>query len=153
MWPRLRKVEEKRHLSFPFPWEFQTPSPIWEPQTSLSSLGIPDFLSTCLRTDSHSERWTPQVGRCLLCYWREGDDRGWDGWIASPTWWTWVWTNSRSWWWTGKPGMLQSMGVTKIQTRLSDWTELRAYDYSNRKFCAIHTKILKFMNEFSKVQG
>ena len=39
----------------------------------------------------------------------EGDDRGWDGWMASPTQWTWVWVSSRSWWWTGKPGMLQSM--------------------------------------------
>ena len=36
----------------------------------------------------------------------EGDDRGWDGWMASPTQWTWVWINSRSWWWTGRPGML-----------------------------------------------
>ena len=56
---------------------------------------------------------------------REGDDRGWDGWMASPTQWTWVWVNSGSWWWTGKPGMLQSMGVTKSRTWLSDWTELK----------------------------
>ena len=40
----------------------------------------------------------------------EGNDRGWDGWMASPTWWTWVWVSSKSWWWTGKPGVLQSMG-------------------------------------------
>ena len=40
----------------------------------------------------------------------EGDDRGWDGWMASPTWWTWVWVNSGRWWWTGKPGVLQFMG-------------------------------------------
>ena len=40
----------------------------------------------------------------------EGDDRGWDGWMASLTRWTWVWENSGSWWWTGKPGVLQSMG-------------------------------------------
>ena len=40
----------------------------------------------------------------------EGDNRGWDGWMASPTRWTWVWAVSRSWWWTGKPGVLQSMG-------------------------------------------
>ena len=40
----------------------------------------------------------------------EGDDRGRDGWMASLTQWTWVWASSRSWWWTGKPGMLQSMG-------------------------------------------
>ena len=41
----------------------------------------------------------------------EGDDRGWDGWMASLTQWTWVWASSRSWWWTGKPGVLQSMGL------------------------------------------
>ena len=53
----------------------------------------------------------------------EGDDRGWDGWMASPTWWTWVWVNSGSWWWTGRPGVLQFMG-SQSWTRLSDWTEL-----------------------------
>ena len=52
----------------------------------------------------------------------EGDDRGWDGWMASPTQWTWVWVDSRSWWWTGRPGMLRSMGL-QSRTRLSDWTE------------------------------
>ena len=36
----------------------------------------------------------------------EGDDRGWDGWMASPTQWTWVWVDSRSWWWTGRPDVL-----------------------------------------------
>ena len=40
----------------------------------------------------------------------ERDDRGWDVWMASPTRWTWVWVNSRSWWWTGRPGMLRFMG-------------------------------------------
>ena len=40
----------------------------------------------------------------------EGDDRGWAGWMASPTQWTWVWVNSGSWWWTGRPSMLRSMG-------------------------------------------
>ena len=53
----------------------------------------------------------------------EGDNRGWDGWMASPTHWAWVWVNSRSWQWTEKPGVLQSMGVTKSQTQLSDWTD------------------------------
>ena len=52
------------------------------------------------------------------------DDRGWDGWMASLTRWTRVWASSGSWWWTGKPGMLQSMGVAESQTWLSDWTEL-----------------------------
>ena len=56
----------------------------------------------------------------------EGDDRGWDGWMASPTPWTCVRVNSRSWWWTGKPGMLQSMGLQRVGhnwvTELN-WTE------------------------------
>ena len=54
----------------------------------------------------------------------EEDNRGWNGWIASPTLWTWRWVNSGSWWWTGKPGKLQSMG-SQSQTLLSElnWTE------------------------------
>ena len=44
----------------------------------------------------------------------EWDDRGWDGWMASPTQWTWVWVNCRSWWWTGRPGVLQYMGSHRI---------------------------------------
>ena len=54
----------------------------------------------------------------------EGDDRGWGGWMESVTQWTWVWVSSGSWWWTGKTGVLQSMGVTKNRTWLSNWTEL-----------------------------
>ena len=50
----------------------------------------------------------------------EGDDRGWDGWMASPTQWTWVWVSSGSWWWTGRPAV---HGVAKSWTWLSDWTE------------------------------
>ena len=53
---------------------------------------------------------------------REGGDRWWHSWMASPTWWTWVWSSSGSWWWTGKVGMLQSMGS---QRGRHDWvTEL-----------------------------
>ena len=51
----------------------------------------------------------------------EGDDRGWDGWMASSTQCTWVWASSRSWWWTGKPGVLQSMGSD--MTEWLNWTE------------------------------
>ena len=43
------------------------------------------------------------------------DDRGWDGWLASPAWWTWVWGSSGSWWWTGKSGMLQPMGSQRVR--------------------------------------
>ena len=44
------------------------------------------------------------------------DNRGWDGCLVSPTRWRWVWTSSRSWWWMGKPGMLQSMGSQRVST-------------------------------------
>ena len=45
----------------------------------------------------------------------EGGNRGWDGWMASPTKWTWVWASSGSWWWTGKPVVLQSMGLQRVR--------------------------------------
>ena len=52
----------------------------------------------------------------------EGDDRGWNGWTASPTRWAWVWVNAGSWWWTGWPGMLRFMGSQRVR---HDWgTEL-----------------------------
>ena len=52
----------------------------------------------------------------------KGDGRGWDGWMASLTQWTWVWVNSGSWWWTGRSGVLQSMGSQIVR---HDWaTEL-----------------------------
>ena len=58
---------------------------------------------------------------------RRGDDRGWDGCMASLTWWTWVWVNSRSWWWTGRPGVLQFMGLQRVG---HDWvTELTETDF------------------------
>ena len=44
----------------------------------------------------------------------EGDDKRWDGWMASPTQWTWIWVNSGSWWWTGRPGMLQPFGSWRV---------------------------------------
>ena len=43
-----------------------------------------------------------------------GDDKGWDGWMASPTQWTWVWVDSRSWWWTGRPGVLRFIGSQRV---------------------------------------
>ena len=67
----------------------------------------------------------------------EEDDRGWDGWMTEDEmvgWhhchvrWTWVWVSSRSWWWTGKPGMLQSVGLPRVRHNWAtelNWTELK----------------------------
>ena len=88
------------------------------------------------RTDAEAETsilWPPhtKTWKRLWC-WEglraggEGDDRGWDGWMASLTRWTWVWVNSGSWWWTGRPGVLWFMGLQRVRhewvTELN-WTE------------------------------
>ena len=75
------------------------------------------------RSDAKAETpilWSPNVKRWLIGKdpeagrdWRQEDDRGWDGWMASLTWCTWVWVNSGSWWWTGRPGMLRFMGLQR----------------------------------------
>ena len=67
----------------------------------------------------------------------EGDDRGWHGWMASPTQWTWVWVSPGNWRWTGRPGVLQSRGSQRVghewATELN-WTEL-LYVFK----CSLHT--------------
>ena len=64
----------------------------------------------------------------------EGDNRGWDGWMASPTQWTWVWVDCGSWRWTGRPGVLQSMGLKSIRhdwVTEPNWTEPGSFLHSN----------------------
>ena len=72
---------------------------------------------------------------------REGDNRGWDGWMASLTQWTLVWMNSRRWWWTGRPGMLWFVGSQRVRhewaNELTDW-------YNHTGMNAILTYIVKF---------
>ena len=66
----------------------------------------------------------------------EGDDRGWDGWMASLTRWTWVWVNSGSWWWTGRSGMLWFMGSQRVGHDWAiemNWTELNIDHGQQRK--------------------
>ena len=74
----------------------------------------------------------------------EGDDRGWDGWVASPTQWTRVWVNSRSWWWTGRPGVLWIVGLQRIR---HDWvTELSCSLYKLIVFTIFGQKVFCFLN-------
>ena len=67
----------------------------------------------------------------------EGDGRGWDSWMASMTWWTWVWISSRSWWWTEKPGVLQSTGLQRVGhnwvTELN-WRSWHLFPFSSVQF-------------------
>ena len=66
----------------------------------------------------------------------EGDGSGWDGWMASPTQITWVWVYSGSWWWTGRPGLLQPTGLQRV--RLT-WTELMYIPYFVYPFSSKHS--------------
>ena len=91
-----------------------------KPENSLEGLmlKLQYFGHLMQRADSFAK--TLMLGR--LRAGGEGDDRGWDGWMASPTQWTWVWVDSGSWWWTGRPGMLRFMGSQRVG---HDWvTEL-----------------------------
>ena len=84
------------------------------------------------RTDAEAETpillvtWCEKRNRWKRAwYWErltagEGGDRGRDGWMASPTRWTWVWASSGRWWWTGRPGVLQSMGSQRVR---QDWAK------------------------------
>ena len=81
------------------------------------------------RTDSMEK--TLMLGK--IEGWRRRDDRGCDGWMASQRWWTWVWVNSGSWWWVGKPGMLQSTGSQRVghnwATELNWHIDLKCHFY------------------------
>ena len=61
---------------------------------------------------------------------REGDDRGWDGWMALPTQCTWAWVGSGSWWWTVKPGMLWFMGSQRVR---HDWDSATELNWTNTR--------------------
>ena len=71
----------------------------------------------------------------------EGNDRGWDGWMASPTQWTWIWVNSRSWWKTGRPGMLQFIRSQRVRhnwaTELNCTERWHCYSTIILKWCII----------------
>ena len=83
----------------------------------------PQYLATSCEELTHWKRFWCWEG---LGAREEGDDRGWDGWMALPTRWTWVWVNSGSWWWTGRTGVLRFMGSQRVGhnwvTELN-WTE------------------------------
>ena len=91
------------------------------------------------RTDAEADNpivWPPDVKNWLIgkgpdagkdWRWEEKGMTGWDGWMTSLTQWTWVWVSSGSWWWTGRPGVLQSMGSQRVRhdwVTEMNWTKL-----------------------------
>jgi len=93
--------------------------------------------------------------------WGEGDDRGWDGWMASLTQWTWVWVDSGSWWWTGRPGVLQFMGLLTSNTTSFAWiwtvfksmcylvASLFYWKYCVMSLCCVHPSFLSLLYNIS----
>ena len=95
------------------------------------------------RTDAKAETpklWPPDVKSWLIWKdpvagkdWRQEEKgmTGWEGWMASPTQWTWIWVNSGSWWWTGRRECASVHGIAKIRTWLSElnWTELISFQW------------------------
>ena len=97
-------------------------SPEYSLERLMLKLKLQYFGHLMWRTDSFEKTLMLRKIECRI----EGDNRGWDGWMASLIWWTWVWVSSRSWWWTGKPGVLQFMGSRRVG---HDWaTELNWTD-------------------------
>ena len=101
------------------------------PEYSLEGL----MLNLKLQSFGHLMWRTDPFGKTMM--WErlkgggEGDDRGWDGWMESPTQWTWVWVGSGSWWCTGRRGVLQSMGSQRLG---QDWaTELNWYWFLHKR--------------------
>ena len=140
-------------------WQGDTTSPSW--RKSVLNIHCKDWcwswnantLATWCKELTHLKRpWCWE----RLKVGREGDDRGWDDWMALPSQWTLVWVNSRTWWWTGRPRMLQSIGSQRVGY---DWvTELNWTDvlqevnhfYYTLSNCWISLKEHKNMNMFYK---
>ena len=133
-WP-IKKAERQRIDAFELwcwrrllrvPWTTRRSSQsilkVISPEYSLEGLllmlKLQYFSHLMQRPDSLERPWWWERSKAV----GEGDDKGWDGWMASPTRWTWVWVSSGSWWWTRKPDVLQSMGSQRVA---HDWaTEL-----------------------------
>ena len=111
-WIRLLRVLWQQGDQTSQSWRKSTLNIHWKDWcwTETPILGPPDAKSQLIGKDP------PCWGR--LKTGGEGDNRGWDSWMASPTQWTWVWASSGSRWWTGKPGVLWSMGLQRVR---HDW--------------------------------
>ena len=91
---------------------------------------------------------------------RRRGDRGWYGWMTSPTQWTWVWVNSGSWWWTERPGMLQSMGSQRARqdwvTELTHWlskSHLTLQKFSWKESCFDRVAVLRSLGFWNCIRA
>ena len=116
----------------------------WTARRSVLSVHWKDW---CWSRNSNLATWCEELThwKRLWCWeglkaGREGDDKGWDGWMSSLTRWTWIWVSSGSWWWTGRPVVLQSMGSQRVG---HDWvTKLKFQNWTDRKWSCRKAKAI-----------
>ena len=119
MWLRLRNVDGEKKSIFPFILLENSRPPSPPKRRSVLSVHWKDW---CWSWNSNTlATWCEELTHLKRpwCWKRlraggEGDYEGWDDWMASLTQWTWVWVNFGSWWWTGRPGVLHSMGSQRV---------------------------------------
>ena len=139
-WRRLLRV------SWTARWSNQSILKEISPEYSLEGLMLKLELQTLATWWEELTHWKRPCCWERLRAGREGGDRGWDGWMASPKQWTRVWVNSGSWWRTGKPGMLKSMGSQRVR---HDWvTELNRTNLSKPQ-SHNHTHCFNYLKTFS----
>ena len=127
----LGKQSDLKHTHTHTQWRYSKNSAVEYPMASGYCSLLPSPLSSSQKQKRRYLTFTEQVKNCdKPTHWKrpwcwerlkaggEGGDRGWDGWMASPTRWTWVWANSGRRWRTGKPGVLQSMESQRVR---HDW--------------------------------
>ena len=116
---------------------------------SLQAKGLPRVFSSTIQGHQKVKKLSLFYHLLRLRAGGEGDDRGWDGWMASLTQWTWVWVDSGSWWWTGRPGVLRFMGSQRVGhdwvTELN-WTESFYHEWTLNfiKFFFLHLLICTY---------
>ena len=132
-------------------FSFSECSIIWETRL------FPPLISTMSRSTlnlkgnpltGHFAFWGLKTSWISQCCWEElgaggeGNERGWDGWMASLTQWTWISVNSRSWWWTGRPGVLRFMGSQRVgHDWVTDliWSDLKPTDKLLERCTSVET--------------
>ena len=138
-----------------------TPLAIFNEKDTIQTPDLEKRIPVRRRSDAEAETpilWPPDLKnwnwKRPWCWARlnsgEAEDRGWDGCIASPIRWTWVWKGSEGCWWTGKPGVLQSMGLQRVGY---DWaTELNWEGGGERRQRKVHSEVSKkkIHSDFSK---
>ena len=132
---RLDEIIHTKHIEFPTHRSYLINSSYYysQPNAEGPVFWPPHVKSWLIGKDSDAGRdWGQHQG--------EGDDRGWDGWMASLTWWMWLWVNSGSWWWTGRPGVLRFMGHKESYT--TEWLNWKGWGESSVQYYAYWVSVI-----------